>query len=142
VADERQYLLKGETLQEWVRSARPHEECRFDPDDSGLYWAAGLCVPLMLALGILLLAFEISKKPDSPRAPKAIPTATAPRRFLPGTAIPSPELGMDLVPLRAAGPEPAAEQALPYFPVLGWDPHGCSNLGLRSAGTFPWREDP
>lgn len=119
VADERHYLLAGETLQKWVRSERPEEKCRFTSDGSGWHWAAGLCGLVIVSLGFFRLVPD-SQWADLSRAPTAqhILTAPAPPHPPSREGVPAPEAEMKDVPPGLEKPNIAAGQGLPCLPGI------------------------
>lgn len=103
VDDDRQYLLDGAALQEFVRRLRPAEACAFPEPDSLLPdLLTFLIIPILIVLVLLFV-----RSPEGARQ-----NAPAPQRPAPAVAAPEEETGPTLEALPPA-PSPASDRAAP-----------------------------
>jgi len=77
VDDDRQYLLEGSALQDFVRRLRPEEQCAFSAEDSLLPdLLTFLIIPILIVLVLLFVRSPEAPRPDSAARDRAAPAAT------------------------------------------------------------------
>jgi hypothetical protein len=93
VDDDRQYLLEGSALQDFVRRLRPTEQCAFPAEDSLLPdLLTFLIIPILIVLVLLFVRGPEAPRPDSAARDRAAPAATvSPDASAPKLEAPAPQ---------------------------------------------------
>jgi hypothetical protein len=113
VDDDRQYLLEGTALQEFVRTLRSGETCAFPEADSLLPdLLTFLIIPVLIVLVLLFVRGPESPKPDSPATRRPAPAVAAPSNASETTPEADPQAPATLCP--ETDPDPATLEVPNY----------------------------